>query len=104
MKTPDPKDLHKHAGQTILEMLTEQLDIQYAKLMEDREDWDHDAETLMEEDEEFINGVLAYREQKGKVAGLAYAIAKFRNPYQPDMDAIRKACAERYAAAEEDDD
>ena len=109
---------HEHAGQSIIEMMWDQLDIQYANLMRRRDEEDFvDADSvkgLLEdglsdpsEAEEVAEQLVSYFKLKGKVAGLAYAIAKLRNPLNPNLDAIREECAERYvppADDEEDED
>lgn len=114
----------EHAGRSLIEILWEQLDIQYANLMdlvEEGKTWT--AKSLAEA---FTDGmaksdaksageeVVKHLELKGKVAGLAYSIAKITNPYGeigPAMDAIRKEARERWEAEfgnidgeEEDDD
>jgi hypothetical protein len=92
---------HSAGGRSILEMLEEQLDVQYAKYMEMDESFDADG--LVQAADRLTPDAaaasLAEAEQKGKVAGLAFAIAKIRNPYKPSMDDVRQAMVERYEAS-----
>lgn len=102
----------EHAGRSLIEILWEQLDIQYANLMtivEDGKSWNvKKIVDLLEHGkasknvrEDYAGQIVKHLELKGKVAGLAYAIAKITNPYGeigPAMEAIRAEAAERWEA------
>jgi hypothetical protein len=91
-----------HVGRSIIEMLWEQLDVKFAKLKEDTEDGGWSAEDIVNEqvdDEDEIQAFLDWREVRGEVRGLAYAIAKLLNPYKPNVDAVREEANKRWTAS-----
>lgn len=107
---------HTNAGRSIIEMYWEQADAQYAKLR-DMEVWT--AEDLGNalndgigdpgESEAAAEEVVAFCQQQGKLATLAWCIAKMTNPYadiKESMDEIKAEMRERWEEAnpEEDED
>lgn len=70
-----------NAGRSILEMLWKELDFQLCKLM-----------ALAYETQEQGSA------QQGHCLGLAKAIAIMTNPYDPDVDEIRREAMKRYEA------
>lgn len=109
-----------HAGRSLIEILWEQLDAQYAKLMDIHEDGkaynQKRIAELLEHGKaspavraQYAEEVFTSVELRGKVAGLAYSIAKITSPYgevKKAMDAVREEARERWEAnlPEEDEE
>ena len=104
----------EHAGQSLIEMLWEQLDAQYNRLKElHAETGGVTVESVMKGYRtSFDKGQQAvdYLQQQGKVQGLCFAVGTIMYPYDPPKDRIEKVRAElpqRWADAygdEEEDD
>jgi hypothetical protein len=94
-------DGHSTAGRSIIEMLWEQADILYAKLMDVEEPWQADdiAEVIgsradQETAEEQAQEITDYWELRGKLGGLSYALGRMLHMYDKPKDAIDKIKAE----------
>lgn len=79
-KNTDPKKFTgeplANAGRSIIEIIWEEMDAVYARLMAGA-------------------GSVA-KGDKGRAAGLAYALAVMTNPYEVNIDAIREQAHERW--------
>jgi predicted Zn-dependent protease len=109
---------HSTAGKSIIEMLWEQADIMYAKLMqlvEDNNNWKlEDVQAALEDDaldepeaKLTANLVVEACELRGKLSGLSYALGRMLHMYDKPKDAIDKIKAElreRWEAEEEEDE
>ncbi|MBK8246386.1 MAG: hypothetical protein IPK85_03165 [Gemmatimonadetes bacterium] len=98
----------EHAGQSLVEMLWEQLDAQYNRLKELHEDGGVTAKNVGTVSAEHA---IAYLQQQGKVQGLCFAVGTIMYPYDAPKDRIEKVRAElpqrwedAYGEDEEDDD
>lgn len=109
---------HTNAGRSIIEMYWEQADAQYAKLR-DMEVWTAedlvnavDEGSFVQFDEDAAEAAVAFCQQQGKLATLAWCIAKMTNPYadiKESMDEIKAEMRDRWEEAnpeesEEDDE
>jgi hypothetical protein len=106
---------HSAAGRSIIEMLWEQADILYAKLMELPDNEKHsvdniaeyiDGVELEETAEDVAQSVADYWELRGKLGGLSYALSKMLYTYEPTkaaMDKIRAELKERWESEEEEE-
>jgi len=113
--TKDPREEHSNAGRSIMEMFWEQADAQYAKFVdmhakgEGFVEIESLAEALadggIEDSEGLAEQASSYYEQKGKLATLAWCIAKMTNPYAeigPAMEEVKQEMRDRYEPEEED--
>jgi hypothetical protein len=99
---------HSAAGRSIIEMLWEQADILYAKLMDVDQAWavEDIAEYDFQGAEEDAQSVADYWELRGKLGGLSYALGRMLHTYDKPKDAIDKIKAElreRWEAEEEEE-
>lgn len=77
-------------SRSILQMLKDELDTQLGKLMDiKRYKTKFPSEDIHE---------LAKSEQRGHCLGLAKAVAIMENPYDPDIDRVRREAMERFNA------
>lgn len=84
------------AGKSILEMLWEQLDAAYERLIADGEPGNAQYSTNQAA---WAVDYQRYGEQRGRCQGLAEAIAVLINPYAPDLPAIKTEAKRRHDAA-----
>ena len=99
---------HSAAGRSIIEMLWEQADILYAKLMDLDQVWDVESIAGMDfqDSTEDAQAVADYWELRGKLGGLSYALAKMLYTYEPTkaaMDKIKAELKERWESEEEEE-
>lgn len=104
---------HTNAGRSIIEMYWEQADAQYAKLVE-MEVWTaedlvnaFDEGSAVQFDEDAAEEVVAFCQQQGKLATLAWCIAKMINPYadiKEAMDRVKAEIRERWEAENPEED
>ena len=96
----------EHAGRSIIEMLWEQADIMYAKLM-DGQHWPLDSAPWREKN---AQAVADYWELRGKLGGLTFSLSVMLDSYAEDraeaMNKIKAMLRKRWedAEAEEDDE
>lgn len=95
------KEGHSTAGKSILEMLEEQADNKYNQYR-DVDVWDVDemAEALDNGAGENWSGddahsIAEYWRLRGELNAICYCIAKLRNPYKPDIAAVKREVVER---------
>src|SRR5215217_434828 len=95
----------EHAGQSLVEMLWEQADAQYAKLKELHEETGGvTADTLADGSGDLWTiedtaPMVAYLQTQGKVQGLAFAVGTILYPYdspQERINKVRPQLAERW--------
>lgn len=73
-----------NAGRSIIEIIWEEMDAVYARLMAG-------------------DGARA-KGDKGRAAGLAYALAVMYNPYEPNVEAVREAAHARWESGLDEED
>lgn len=83
-----------YAGRSILEIITEELDVVIDRLMTDGEPFS-DGNPDVEEWKE-------WGEQRGQAQGLAFAIAVLENPYEMNVEKVKAEAMKRWEAAEEE--
>lgn len=87
--------------QALLEELWRELDTIVELIMSEGEPYFPGAErTRTESWKQQAEAWQQYGEWRGQAQGLAYALAVLTNPYQPDVDAIRKEAMQRWEAGE----
>jgi hypothetical protein len=84
-----------HAGKSLLETLTEELDAIVDRLMADPEPIDID-QVPDDQLEAWAASVQSWGEERGRAQGVAYALAVLTNPYAPSVPAQRAAAAARW--------
>lgn len=99
---------HEHAGQSLLDMLWEQADKQYAKLKDlHAKTGGVTAETLLDVDTSNMVGYVEYLQTQGKVQALCFTVGTVLFPYESAKDRIEKVrplLAERWEAAQEEEE
>lgn len=100
----------EHVGRSLIEILWEQADVQYANLVEREKAWNKAmiADLLREGKaspkvrEKYAEDIIEHLQLQGKLQGLAYALFRMTDPYGEDVKMgigkIRDEMAERWEA------
>lgn len=89
------KVLHPWAGHSVTETVQAELDAVVGRLL------DNGAPELRAVGTVAQKEWREHGEERGKAQGLAFALAYLRNPYKPNVDAIRKEAVARVRGEEE---
>lgn len=89
------KVLHPWAGHSIKETIQEELDSVVGRLISDGRPANIEEAGNKKPIKQQQEDWKLYGEDRGQAQGLAYALAVIRNPYGPNVEAIRKEALER---------
>jgi hypothetical protein len=80
------------AGKSIIDMLWDEMDAQYERLMADGPpEYSVESDTA-----DVASDYQAYGEQRGRCQATAYALAIMTNPYRPDVPGIKAEAKRRW--------